>query len=234
MSSSEPIEGLCGAQLRKKPGRYCEKLPVPGRRRCRLHGGAQVRGPARHNYKHGRYAQFLGSSTLGEAYRESVKDAQLGDLRESVAMLDAIVKRTAARTTDLDTPDFRARAVELHGEVRASLASKDFAVAAVKLEELGALLRRGVEEDEAFEKLTSAIDVYARRAEGAWKVELAKGNAIAAADLVTVMHRIADSVARHADKVTARKILDEIERMMEPPKGLSSSSDAPREIEVEG
>jgi hypothetical protein len=47
----------CGAKTRL--GRRCEAPAVPGRARCRMHGGAKgsggPRGPRNGNYKHGRY-----------------------------------------------------------------------------------------------------------------------------------------------------------------------------------
>jgi hypothetical protein len=47
----------CGAKTRS--GTPCRSPAVTGRRRCRMHGGAQgsggPRGPRNGNYKHGRY-----------------------------------------------------------------------------------------------------------------------------------------------------------------------------------
>jgi hypothetical protein len=42
---------ICGAKTRS--GRPCQKFPVTGRARCRLHGGASKRGEEHWNYKHG-------------------------------------------------------------------------------------------------------------------------------------------------------------------------------------
>jgi hypothetical protein len=47
----------CGAKTRS--GAPCKSAPVTGRRRCRMHGGADgsgaPRGTKNGNYKHGRY-----------------------------------------------------------------------------------------------------------------------------------------------------------------------------------
>ena len=43
---------VCGAKTRK--GRPCQNAPVLGRNRCRMHGGASLRGAAHPNFKHGR------------------------------------------------------------------------------------------------------------------------------------------------------------------------------------
>ncbi len=49
----------CGARTRS--GTPCKSAPVTGRRRCRMHGGADgsgaPRGSKNGNYKHGRYTE---------------------------------------------------------------------------------------------------------------------------------------------------------------------------------
>jgi hypothetical protein len=54
----------CGAQTRS--GAPCKSTPVTGRRRCRMHGGADgsgaPKGPKNGNYKHGRFTQELAAS----------------------------------------------------------------------------------------------------------------------------------------------------------------------------
>ena len=41
---SSMMKRLCGAQLRRKPGKRCQKPAITGRTRCRLHGGAPGSG----------------------------------------------------------------------------------------------------------------------------------------------------------------------------------------------
>ena len=51
--------GRCGARTRS--GEPCKSAPVTGRRRCRMHGGADgsgaPKGTRNGNYKHGRYTE---------------------------------------------------------------------------------------------------------------------------------------------------------------------------------
>lgn len=50
----------CGARTRA--GSPCERYPVPGRTRCRLHGGRRCRAsltPGISRYKHGEYSRDL-------------------------------------------------------------------------------------------------------------------------------------------------------------------------------
>jgi hypothetical protein len=52
-------DGLCHAQLRGKPGRYCRKPAMHGRNRCELHGGKTPRGVKSPHYKTGIYGGYL-------------------------------------------------------------------------------------------------------------------------------------------------------------------------------
>jgi hypothetical protein len=54
----------CGAKTRS--GAPCKSAPVTGRRRCRMHGGADgsgaPKGERNGNYKHGRYTQKVAAT----------------------------------------------------------------------------------------------------------------------------------------------------------------------------
>ncbi len=54
----------CGAQTRS--GAPCKSAPVTGRRRCRMHGGAEgsgaPSGPRNGNYKHGRHTEEVAAT----------------------------------------------------------------------------------------------------------------------------------------------------------------------------
>jgi hypothetical protein len=54
----------CGARTRS--GEPCNSAPVKGRRRCRMHGGADgsgaPRGSKNGNYKHGRYTAEVAAT----------------------------------------------------------------------------------------------------------------------------------------------------------------------------
>jgi hypothetical protein len=54
----------CGARTRS--GAPCKSAPVTGRRRCRMHGGADgsgaPKGERNGNYKHGRYTQEVAAT----------------------------------------------------------------------------------------------------------------------------------------------------------------------------
>lgn len=70
--SASPLT-RCGARTRS--GAPCKSAPVTGRRRCRMHGGADgsgaPKGSKNGNYKHGRYTEEVQATRrwLREATR---------------------------------------------------------------------------------------------------------------------------------------------------------------------
>jgi hypothetical protein len=62
VSVAQPSQ--CGARTRS--GSPCKSAPVTGRRRCRMHGGADgsgaPSGPRNGNYKHGRHTKEVAAT----------------------------------------------------------------------------------------------------------------------------------------------------------------------------
>jgi hypothetical protein len=65
-AGTEPVTqpNQCGARTRS--GSPCKSTPVTGRRRCRMHGGADgsgaPEGSKNGNYKHGRYTKEVAAT----------------------------------------------------------------------------------------------------------------------------------------------------------------------------
>jgi hypothetical protein len=65
----------CGAKTRS--GAPCKSAPVTGRRRCRMHGGADgsgaPKGPKNGNYKHGRYTEEVQATSRTIQHRHGFR-----------------------------------------------------------------------------------------------------------------------------------------------------------------
>lgn len=77
----------CGAKLRKKPGQFCQKLPMKDKRRCRLHGGKSLGGIAAGSFKHGRYSRYLPKD-LRKIYEQTKHDPQLLSHEPDLRLMD--------------------------------------------------------------------------------------------------------------------------------------------------
>jgi hypothetical protein len=53
---------LCNAKTRN--GGLCQKLPLVGKRRCRLHGGLSPSGMSHWNYRHGHCTKDYRKATV--------------------------------------------------------------------------------------------------------------------------------------------------------------------------
>jgi DNA-binding GntR family transcriptional regulator len=148
---------------------------------------------------------------LRDAYRKSLADSTLADLREPLAVLDAIVKRSMDRVEERDTPELRKRALELIEEVQGALSAGDAELGAQKLQALHALLRRGADESEALSNLSDAVDVFARRAEAYWNVKLSRRQSMNAADLIDLMRAFVSIVKTEAPADVSARIVERID-----------------------
>ena len=220
MASDKPMPGKCGAKAKQSPGKFCTSPPVPGRKRCRMHGGLTPRGPASPQFKTGRFSKYLGGA-LGDAYENSVSNPELLDLKDGIAVLDAIARRAAARVAERDTPRFRERAIELHEKMDEVLEGSDPDIEALRKHaaDLGRLLNAGDHEDRAMRFLSDSIEKFSKRAEEATKLALAKHAAIPAADLVILFARLAEAVTRTAPRDVAAKVLREMDGLIAPLSG---------------
>lgn len=191
---------ICGAA--SKNGSLCRTPPMPNGR-CQKHGGGSPGRPV----KHGRYSRSLGF--LAEHYKAALKQpAALLDLTEPLALMDAMVRRIAERMSTGDTMELRSRALELLDEARSS--TDDPARAASLMMELRRLLQQGVDEDKAMHELRDATEAFAKRAEEAWRILLARQNSINQQHLVSVLAGFVEIVQAESDGPTAQRIIGRI------------------------
>lgn len=79
---------VCGANLRKKPGRTCRKPPIKGHKRCRLHGGTMPNGAQHPAFKHGRFSKVLPKGLLAK-YHAAANDPELLSHQDELRLVDA-------------------------------------------------------------------------------------------------------------------------------------------------
>lgn len=77
---------ICGAKNRQ--GSPCQKFPLRGRTRCRLHGGLTPRGIASPHFKTGRYSNYLPDRLVSD-YERLAGEAGSLDFREELAVVEA-------------------------------------------------------------------------------------------------------------------------------------------------
>lgn len=183
----------------KQSGERCRRSPVPGRRVCHYHGGAPGSGRPP---THGRYSRSLGKAAA--LYEAALEDARLFDLREPLAVLDALVQRQLELLAARDCGDWRAEVLEAARGVAAEVAAGSPG-AAEKAAELVALAERGAAESASLGEVAVAVDRLCRRLEGAWAVRLARQQACSREEVVAALARLLVIVREEAgDEVALR------------------------------
>ena len=82
-------KAICGAHARQT-GKPCEKPPLKGKKRCKLHGGATPKG-TKGNRTHGLYSQHMTEDEQGQW--ESI---QLGAVDDELRMMRIFLNRCIA------------------------------------------------------------------------------------------------------------------------------------------
>lgn len=101
MTSPTPLHNdsgrrICGAPLRKKPGRFCKSTLVMPNGRCRIHGGKSLGGIASPTYKDGRYSKYI-PKRLMDAASAAALDPDLLSLREEIGLVYARIGDVLSR-----------------------------------------------------------------------------------------------------------------------------------------
>lgn len=131
---------ICGATTRA--GTPCQRPPLAGRTRCRLHGGATPVGIASPHFRTGRYSRYL-PDRLAARYEEARRDPELLNLTDELAAVDALLGELLGQ---LDRGESGAAWSALQAkwaELARAKALGRAGEAAVALEEIGAVIERG-------------------------------------------------------------------------------------------
>lgn len=118
MKDNQPHARTCGAKTRA--GTPCQKPPLEGRKRCKLHGGATPRGVDSPHYQHGKYSRYLAHD-LRAIYRETITNPDVTSLRHEIGLLRTFTARRLELWPTDDLPDqgqhtkawYKARRAEL-------------------------------------------------------------------------------------------------------------------------
>jgi hypothetical protein len=200
---------ICGAKA-KSTGRPCQRPPVPGRTRCRLHGGATPRGPAHANFKTGRFSADLPTRLLSR-YNDARNDPELLSLREETAVVQARIGELAKRLEQNDTGPLWQELREAWQAFQEGDPSKQ----AEARERIDALIRCGAGEQDAWDELTRAMGEKAKLAKIEWRRLVDMQQVLTAEQASTFALALLDSVLRIVqDSKQRQQISSEFELLL--------------------
>lgn len=202
----------------KNSGERCHLTVVPGRRVCRKHGG---NNPGRAPIT-GQYSAVF--KRLRHVYERCRTTSAILDMSEPLALMATIVHRMVERVEELDTEGFRLRALGLYHASRDAIREGDGAEGGALLEELGALLQRGADEDSALMRLMSTVTAQMNGISKAQDQQMRKDNVIPKEAVALLVLKMMDTLRDVLDKVNAATAINALETSVYIPSGLSDGA----------
>jgi hypothetical protein len=203
----------CGAQLRKKPGVFCQKPPCKGKRRCRLHGGKSLGGVASGKYKHGRYSRYLPTG-LRKQYEESKHDPQLLSHEPDLRLMDL---RLQSLLTSIDSQasleTFSQAQIQWELLEQAQDNNDPREMGRVMLR-LRALMRSTQPSGPVWNEIRDVIEQRRKLLESESRRIHQSSNSMSGEQILALIEYIVDvlrtSVSKYADRLIASKILQQV------------------------
>lgn len=91
---------ICGAKT-KGSGSSCQRRPAKGSNRCKLHGGASLKGTEPPAYKHGLYSKYAGDSLKDVlAELQEADPEELMSVHEEIRLLKGLIISSNALKKD--------------------------------------------------------------------------------------------------------------------------------------
>ena len=201
--------GKSGARSREAghPVR-CPNNKRPGYEVCGSHGAKGGRP-----IKHGMYS--TAGTRLGDIFDRFIQDAdQSKDLDVTLVMATSLLQTRLDKMRELDTPDFRKRAVNLLERSREAAAGGEHQASAKLMGELYALLKRGVAEDRAVDRVEAALDRVEKYQTDFAKLQLMGDKVITEKEFLAYFVRWSETLAQ----VASPEVVFEVTRRIDLPR----------------
>jgi hypothetical protein len=214
----------CGAKT-KHDGTPCERSPIRGRTRCRLHGGKTLVGTACPHYRSGRYSAYV-PERLRARYEQAQDDPELLSLRSEVALVDARLADLLSRVDTGESGQLWAelrRAYRAFARVRQS--GDDETAALAKLE---SLIGSATTDHQAWAEIGELIEQRRKLTESEGKRLATLQQMLTAEQAMALMHRVIDIVTRHVtDRQALSAIVVDMRALAGPQNGLPAYQEEP-------
>lgn len=207
---SLPMKRICGAKTRN--GTPCQRAPAVGRNRCKLHGGASLRGVASPHFKTGRYSRYLPQD-LAKRYHESLNDPDLLNLSSELSLIDARLTELLGRVTTGESGALFRRLSSLWTEMTDADVRKDFDAQRAALHKIGEVIQRGLGDGAAWEEIDRLVERRRKLTESEGKRRIAMSQMLTPEQAATLVAALEAAVKEHVhDRETLRRIAEEISR----------------------
>lgn len=197
---------VCGAKTRS--GGTCQKPPLQGRTRCKLHGGATPRGADSVHFKHGLYQRSLPKD-LKSNFEKLISDPHLLEGRAEVALMQLRLSQLSHRVQTNASGDGWNRLRTLLAELSDANAARDQERLDETLLRIGALVEGEVNDEAAWSELTDFVEKATRIAEREWKRVVANRQVISLEQVHSITVSLIAAVNQHVKDTNTRLLIAE-------------------------
>ena len=190
---------LCSAQ-RKRGAGPCKGLAMPNGK-CRMHGGASLKGVDAPSYKHGRYSKHLPEH-LKNKFDAAYSDPELTHLRAELGLLDTILGEKIERIHAGESGAVLADALKLISDYETasnggSADGYDGKEPADIIGELKILLLRGRTTLDLFEEVQPIVEQRRKLAESENKRLALVAKSMSVEEAILFVRQLGDSIKRN-------------------------------------
>jgi hypothetical protein len=203
---------ICGAKTRS--GGRCKNAPVAAGR-CRMHGGASLRGVASPTFKHGRFSKYL-PVRLAARYREALADPELLKLNHEIALIDARLQDVLTRIDSGESGAAWDAALQAFDSFQRQMRDYDLPGVQTSLTELAQALRRGHADSAAWNEVVDLIEHRRHLVDSIVRHQVQAQQVLALDQAMLLISALANSVREHVhDRDTLAKIQAEFVKLTE-------------------
>ena len=222
---------ICGANIRKRPGKFCQQTILFPNGRCRLHKG----GPTKEEQLllKNRRAMIEASlpPRLREVFNQSVDDPMQLSMKIEVGLMDANLTRIMETLEDMPSPENWKKLKMVAIKLERAIEGNSSATAKRVLKEFKEIVEVGNTQSEVWEEMQTSMIQRAKIAEVETKRMVASKTVVTVVEaemIVTALFRI---MADQLDVEQVRRIKDRfVQEMSFPERALGTG---PREDDLQ-
>lgn len=220
---------LCTATS-KRSRQQCEGPAIAGTDppRCRMHGGASLRGTSNPSFKTGEYSKFLPAK-LDELYQDAISNPDLLEMSRHIALLEARVKDILSRSSEGDpVPEWK-EVAEAFAQVETAILSGEPDTYIRALDRMHGYLDAGQKWDATWhqvlstmEQLRKMVDTEVKRKKELHQMipvervmilvaalsNIVKRNVTNPAEVQAIQREFASLYANHSSRIAGPEVID--------------------------
>lgn len=207
----------CGSPKRK--GGICRSTVLYANGRCKLHGGAALKGMAAPSYSHGRYSKYMPAG-LRDDYVALLNDPTLNQLRPEIALVAQMLDEKLAQLRAGESRDLWQKCVEALARYRSALEEQAFGYEPspspeALLSVLSTLIDDGLRTFDVFKEIQPILEQHRKLVETENKRIHQISQVLTTEQAVAFVRQLGDSVKRHvSNPKEVSAVLDDFTRVI--------------------